>query len=85
MPVYEATAMNVQISSLRVKSRPCKWFTAELKFEMGSRGKLYRKAQKSHKVADKKEYKKRRIICYNKIQKAKANYRHVFTDQNFGD
>ena len=80
MPVYEATAMNVQISSLKVKSRSCKWFTAELKFEMGSRGKLYRKAQKSQK-----EYKKRRIICYNKIQKAKANYRHGFTDQNFGD
>ena len=36
MPVYEATAMNVQISSLRVKSRPCKWSTVELKFEMGS-------------------------------------------------
>ena len=40
------------ISEKRVKSRPCKWLTTELKIEMDHWGKLHRKAQKSCKLAD---------------------------------
>ena len=66
----------------RVKSRPSKWLTAELKIEMDNRDKLHRKAQKSRKLADIKEYKKRRNIYNNKIRKAKANYHRELNDQN---
>ena len=65
------------ISEKRVKSRPCKWLTTELKIEMDHRDKLHRKAQKSRKLAYNeeynKEYKKRRNICNNKIRKIDQN------------
>ena len=48
----------VPILEKRVKSRPSKWLTAELKIEMGNRDKLHRKSQKSQKLTDVKEYKK---------------------------
>ena len=73
------------ISEKRVKSRPCKWLTAELKIEMDSRDKLHRKAQTSGKLADIKEYKKRRSICNNKIRKAKVNYHRELIDQNLSN
>ena len=40
----------------RAKSRSCKWLTAELKIETSNRDKVHRKAQKSRKLADIKEY-----------------------------
>ena len=73
------------ISEKRVKSRPCKWLTAELKIEMDNQDKLDWTAQKSRKLADIKEYKKRRNICNNKIRKAKGNYHHDFIDSNLSN
>ena len=70
------------ISEKRVKSCPCKWLTVELKIEMDNRDNLHRKAQKSRKLANIKDYKKRRNICNNKIRKTKANYHRELIDQN---
>ena len=70
------------ISEKSPKSRLCKWLTAELKIDMNNRDRLHQKVQKSRKLADIKDYKKRRNICNNKILKAKANYHREIIDQN---
>ena len=78
------------ISEKRVKSRPCKWLTAELKIEMDNRDKLHREAQTSRKLADIKEYKKQRNICYIKFGKPKPIItvnlliKIYLTQENFG-
>ena len=73
------------ISEKRVKSCPCKWLTAELKIEMDNRDKLHQKAQKSCKLADKRNEKKKRNICNNKIWNATANYHCELIDQNLSN
>ena len=55
------------ISEKRVKSCPCKWLTAELKIEMDNRDKLHQKAQKSCKLADKRNEKKKETFVIIKF------------------
>ena len=55
------------ISEKRVKSCPCKWLTAELKIEMDNWDKLHQKAQKSCKLADKRNVKNKETFVIIKF------------------
>ena len=66
----------------RVKGKPCRWLSTEIKELMNRRDKALRKARKTNSETDSAEYKSLKNRCNNKIRVAKNRYQKDLLIEN---